>query len=63
MELSATPQGLREGKVLVTFLESAQTKPRPQMMRFGQFSGPKEKMSTEEDFRGAEWRGDKNDDN
>ncbi len=63
VELSETPQGLREAKVLVTFLESAQAKPRPQMMRFGQLSGPKEKMSTEEDFRSAEWRGDNIDDN
>lgn len=63
VELSEMPQGLREAKVLVTFLVAGQAKPRPQVMRFGQFSGPQEKMSTEEDFRGAEWRGDKNDDN
>jgi hypothetical protein len=63
VELSETPQGLREAKVRVTFLESAQAKPRPQMMRFGQFSGPKEKMSTEEDFRSAEWRGESMDGN
>lgn len=63
VELSETPQGLREAKVLVTFLGSVQARPRPQMMRFGQFSGPKEKMSTEEDFRGAEWRGDNTDGN
>jgi len=58
VELSETPRGLREAKILVTFLGAAQAKPRPQMMRFGQFSGPEEKMSTEEDYRGAEWRGD-----
>ncbi len=63
VELSEAPQGLREAKVLVTFLGSAQAKPHPQMMRFGQFSGPQEKMSTEEDFRGAEWRGDSTDAN
>ncbi len=62
VELSETPQGLREAKVLVTFLGSAQAQPRPRMMRFGQFSGPIEKMSTEEDFRNAEWHGDNNDD-
>ena len=60
VELSQTPPGLREAKVLVTFLDSAQGKPRPQLMQFGQFSGPQEKMTTEEDFRCAEWRGDDN---
>ena len=60
VELSETPEGLRGAKVLVTFLGPAQAKLRPQMMRFGQFSGPREKMSTEEDLRCAEWRGDDN---
>ncbi len=60
VELSETPHGLRDAKVLVTFLDSAEAKPRPEMMRFGQFSGPHEKMSAEEDFRCAEWRGDDN---
>ncbi len=63
VELSETPHGLREAKVLVTFLESAQAQPHPQMMRFGQFSGPQEKMSTADDFRGVEWRGDNIDQN
>jgi hypothetical protein len=58
VELSVPPPGLREAKVLVTFLGSSQATPRPQLMRFGQFSGPKEEMSTEADFRFAEWRGD-----
>ncbi len=63
VELSETPQGLREARVLVTFLGPAEARPRPQIMRFGQFSGPEEKMSTEQDFRGAEWRGDHSDGN
>jgi hypothetical protein len=63
VELNETPQGLREAKVLVTFLEPSRGKPHPQMMVSGQFSGPPEKMSTEEDFRSAEWRGASNDDN
>ena len=63
VELSETPQDVREAKVLVTFLGTAAAKPRPQMMRFGQFSGPPGKMSTEQDFRSAEWRGDRNDGN
>jgi hypothetical protein len=63
VKLSETPQGLCEAKVLVTFLESAQSKPRSELMRFGQLSGPQDKMSTEEDFRCAEWRGDDSDEN
>lgn len=63
VELSETPPGLREAKVLVTFLWSGDAKPRTQMMRFGQFLGPQEKMSTVEDFRSVEWRGDSIDDN
>jgi hypothetical protein len=61
VELSEAPQGLREAKVLVTFLGPTPAKRRPQMMRFGQFSGAQEKMSTEEDFRRAEWRGESTD--
>ena len=63
VELSEQPQDLREAKVLVTFLAAAQAKPRRQLMRLGQFSGAPERMSTEEDFRIAEWRGEKNDGN
>jgi len=63
VELNEPPQGVREAKVLVTFLGAAQGEPREQIMRSGQFSGPVEKMSTEEDFRIAERRGAKNDDN
>ena len=63
VELSEAPQGLREARVLVTFLSSTLARPRPQIMRFGQFSGPHEKMSTEEDFRSAESRGDRTDAN
>jgi len=55
VELDATPPGVHEGRVLVTFVEEpAATVPR--QMVFGQFKG--ERMSTEEDFRIAEWRGD-----
>ncbi len=63
VEFSETPTGPREAKVLVTFLVPDHAKPSPRMMSFGQFSGPKEKMSTEEDFRVAEWRGDHGDEN
>lgn len=61
VELSETPRDVRETKVLVTFLAPAQAKSSYQMMRFGQFAGPAERMSTEEDFRIAQWRGERND--
>ena len=51
--LAEQPAGVTEAEVLVTFLNG---KPAAagQPMRFGQFAG--ERMSTEEDFRIAEWR-------
>jgi hypothetical protein len=63
VQLSETPHDVREAKVLVTFLGPTPPRLSPQMMRFGQFSGPAEKMSTEDDFRSAEWRGARDDDN
>jgi hypothetical protein len=62
VELNETPGDVREAKVLVTFLDNAPDKPPSRLMGFGQFSGPAEKMSTEEDFRMAEWRGGTHDD-
>ncbi len=63
VELNEMPKGLSEAKVLVTFLGPAEPARKPQMMQFGQFSGPDDKMSNDEDFRGAEWRGDQTDGN
>ena len=57
IELTETPPGVSEGRVLVTFLENGAAAPRRgQMMRFGQFAGPYQ--STEEDFKIAEWHGE-----
>jgi hypothetical protein len=57
VELAETPANVTQAKVLVTFLPQS-VQPRPGTpMRFGQFAGPKQ--STEEDFRIAEWRGEK----
>jgi hypothetical protein len=50
--LTAAP----EGRVLVTFLGESQPVPDPRPMQFGQFAGPN--MSTEEDFKIAEWQGE-----
>ena len=49
------PAGVRESKVLVTFLKSASSVSQHRMV-FGQFPG--ERMSSEEDFRIAEWHGE-----
>jgi hypothetical protein len=53
VELAETPTGVKRAKVLVTFLPS-ETGASRRFMVYGQFAG--ERMSTEEDFRLAEWR-------
>jgi len=53
VELAETPTGVKRAKVLVTFLPSKAGASR-RFMIYGQFAG--ERMSTEEDFRLAEWR-------
>jgi len=64
IELSETPEGVQQARVLVTFLSQngaasdegrAQTAPR--YLRRGQFAGPI--VTEEEDFRMAEWGDDK----
>ena len=55
VELTDPPAGIRESRVLVTFLDATRPK-STRMMRYGQFTG--ERMSTEEDFAIAEWRGE-----
>lgn len=57
VELAETPTGVKHAKVLVTFLPS-ETEASHRLMVYGQFAG--ERMSTEEDFRLAEWRGEIN---
>ena len=53
------PSDIQRSRVLVTFLEAPARAPR-QPMVFGRFAGAR--VSTEEDFRIAEWRGDALDD-
>jgi hypothetical protein len=48
--------GLDESPVLVTFLPKSTSKPPQRRLVYGQFVG--KNMSTEEDFRIAEWRGE-----
>lgn len=54
VELFETPVGVQESRVLVTFLPEAITPPAPRQMIYGESTG--EQMSTEDDFRIAEWR-------
>lgn len=58
VELLEQPTGITHAKVLVTFLTTEGKPKLPQPMRYGQFAG--EALSTEEDFRIAEWRGETN---
>ena len=58
VELAEMPAGVKQAKVLVTFLQSETNTP-PRLMVYGQFAG--ERMSSEEDFLIAEWRGEDGD--
>ena len=57
VELAETPADVTQAKVLVTFLPQPGQPARGTPMRFGLFSGPKQ--STDDDFKLAEWRGEK----
>ncbi len=61
IELHEIPVGLQEARVLVTFLPKAAVPSSSRPMVYGQFAG--EHMSTEDDFRIAEWSGDAEDRN
>lgn len=56
IDLFEMPIGVDESQVLVTFLPNPQPKQVPRRMVYGQFAG--KNMSTEEDFRIAEWHGE-----
>jgi len=55
VELAETPAGVKQARVLVTFLAPEPRVPSHRHMVYGQFAGAR--MSTEEDFRIAEWHG------
>lgn len=50
------PSDIQRSRVLVTFLEAPMARTPRAPMVFGRFSGAR--VSTEDDFRIAEWRGD-----
>jgi hypothetical protein len=56
VELAETPTGVKQARVLVTFLAPETVVPLRSHMVYGQFAGAR--MSTEEDFRIAEWYGE-----
>jgi hypothetical protein len=53
IELVDPPSGLGRSRVLVTFLPSEEASDSRGQMVYGQFKG--DRMSTEEDFKFAEW--------
>jgi hypothetical protein len=55
VELLENPSGVREGHVLVTLSEDLETHSTPTYLQFGKYSTGR--MSTEEDFKAAEWHG------
>ena len=57
IELLETPNGVPEGRVRVIVMpEPDGPKPPPRMMTFGRYPGDR---STLEDFKDAEWHGEK----
>ncbi len=56
IELLETPDCAGASRVLVTFLETAATLAGNQCLVYGKYPGPQ--MSTEEDFKIAEWHGE-----
>ena len=61
IELTETPQGITEGRVVVTFLSVVPVDETKQMISFGMFAGDPcgicgaARQSTEADFRDAEY--------
>jgi len=61
VSLAETPPAVEEARVLNTFLPNNQHAQAPRYMTFGQLRGDGSRMSSEEDFKIAEWRGDEED--
>lgn len=61
IELLEIPTGIYESRVFVTFLPKITLSSSTRRMIYGQFAG--KRMSTEDDFRIAEWRGEEEDGN
>jgi hypothetical protein len=59
VELTERPEGISEGRVIVTFLSAHAAPKNTTLMTFGMFSGANQ--STEDDFKLAEFTGDTED--
>ena len=56
IELLETPTGVREGRVLVTLVQFNKNNTAPRYLMPGKYQTGR--MSTEEDFKIAEWHGE-----
>jgi hypothetical protein len=56
IDLAETPAGVSEAKVLITFLPTEAVPKEPRYITFGQLRVEGRPMSTEEDFKIAQWR-------
>ncbi len=56
IELLETPAGLREGPVRVVLVEEAVPRAAPRLLTFGKYHAGS--LSTVQDFKDAEWRGE-----
>ena len=56
IRLLEAPTGVHEGRVLVTVSQAEETKAGQELLKYGKYSHGR--MSTEEDFKIAEWRGE-----
>jgi hypothetical protein len=59
IKLAEIPENIDESRVIVTFLEAKHQQKTEQVIYFGMFAGSKQ--STEEDFKMAEFTGDRDD--
>jgi hypothetical protein len=59
VELTEKPEGISEGRVIVTFLSTHAASKNTTLMTFGIFSGTNQ--STKDDFKLAEFTGDTED--
>jgi hypothetical protein len=56
VELLEQPVGVQEARIIVTFLAGKNGEMPVQMLQFGKYAGLM--MSSEDDFKAAEWHGE-----
>jgi len=60
IELKERPAGVKQARVLITFLPNEQPEPEGQILQYGKYGGVP--VLNDEDFRMAEWHGEDEDD-